>query len=139
MLNGNKYTPQFSSEGAAGIDLFSPKNYQIPANGDILIPLDLSTRFQKGWTFIIKEKSGMSTKTKTSIGASVIDADYTGNIHAHLFNHSNKEVEIKEGQKIVQGLLIPVYMGEIEISYEDDGLQTARGNKGFGSTGDYKK
>ncbi len=138
MLEGNKYTPQFSSEGAAGIDLFSPKEYKIPAGGDILIPLNLSTRFPKNWVFIIKEKSGMATRTKTSIGASVIDSDYTGNIHAHLFNHSNKEIEIKEGQKIVQGILIPVFMGKFEITTIDDGLQTVRGNKGFGSTGDYK-
>lgn len=127
--------PKRANPTDAGLDFFSPNNYNIPIGGDILIPLQIRTDFNDGYALIIKEKSGVAVKRKLSVGACVIDSSYTGIIHAHLFNHSNNEVHIERGDKIVQGIIIPVWLGNPILIDNIDKI-TSRGTGGFGSTGE---
>ena len=61
------------------------------------------------------------------------NCNYRGSIHVHLFNHSDTDVYITQGEKIAQLLLIPVWNGTPE---EVDTLdETDRGSGGFGSSG----
>jgi dUTP pyrophosphatase len=67
------------------------------------------------------------------VGAGVIDPDDTGDDKVVLFNHGDKDFEVKKGDRIAQLVLErcetpPVK--EIEIIEETD-----RGSGGFGSTG----
>ena len=74
-------------------------------------------------------KHGIST------GAGVIDADYRGEVKVVLFNHSEKDFEIKEGDRIAQLVLEQIVNADIkEISLEELD-NTERGEGGFGSTG----
>ena len=52
-----------------------------------------------------------------------------------LYNHSEKAVEIKKGQKISQLVILPVLTPELTIV--DSLEETERGNGGFGSTGKF--
>ena len=79
-------------------------------------------------------KSGVSTKKKLFKGAELIDSDYRGNCHIHLFNHSDVDIEFKKGDKISQLVMRPVWMGDVVQVDELD--ETVRGAGGFGSTGD---
>ena len=70
---------------------------------------------------------------KLDKGAEVIDSTYRGEIHVHLFNHSDNPVFIPKGEKIAQFILMPIWNGEPE---EVQSLvETDRGTGGFGSTG----
>jgi dUTP pyrophosphatase len=63
----------------------------------------------------------------------VIDPDYTGEIKVVLFNHGEKDFEIKKGDRIAQLVLERCEtppIEEINIVEETD-----RGESGFGSTG----
>ena len=126
----------------AGIDFFIPEDFKetvlIPGE-DILIPAGIKVIVPKGYALIFKEKSGVATKKKLTIGACVVDSDYRGEVHLHLFNNGNEEVTLLAGDKIVQGLVVPISLCKpVEISSEEytNYEDTERGQGGFGSTGD---
>ena len=69
----------------------------------------------------------------------VVDETYTGECHLHLTNTGNCDITISAGDKIVQGVLIPMnYCVPEEVENEKvlfAGTESARGCGGFGSTG----
>jgi dUTP pyrophosphatase len=133
-LEENGIKPTRAHDSDAGLDFYSPGDYEIKPNGDILIPLQVRTEFPKGYALIFKEKSGVATKKHLSVGACTVDSSYRGILHLHLFNHSNMYVPIKKGEKIVQAVVVPVWTGNPNFVEELD-LNTDRGEGGFGSTG----
>jgi len=128
--------PQRGTKLSSGIDFFSPRNYQIQARSDILIPLDLKCILPKGYDLVVHDKSGVSTKKKLKVGAKVIDNDYRGIIHVHLFNLSDSDVTILPKDKIAQGILRKVEFADcVEVPTGTIVNDTERGSGGFGSTG----
>jgi dUTP pyrophosphatase len=66
-------------------------------------------------------------------GPGVIDAGYRGEIMAVLINHGNEPVKFQRGDRIAQLLVIEAPAWEfVEVDDLDD---SARGDRGFGSTG----
>ena len=125
----------------AGIDFFVPENFgavTLEPGQDILIDAGVRVVVPKGYALIFKEKSGVATKRKLTIGACVVDSDYRGNVHFHLFNNGKESQTISAGDKIVQGILIPVNLDNPEEISNDEYTcfeNTNRGAGGFGSTG----
>lgn len=124
----------------AGIDFFIPEDFEtmtLQPNEDVLIDAGIKVIVPEGYALIFKEKSGVATKKKLTIGASVVDSDYRGVVHLHLFNNGRNEVVLEPGDKITQGLVIPVSLCKpLEISEEEyNSYDTERGEGGFGSTG----
>lgn len=125
----------------AGIDFFIPEDFGsaiLQPNEDILIDSGIKVIVPEGYALIFKEKSGVATKKKLTIGASVVDSDYRGVVHFHLFNNGEYPQEISAGDKITQGLVVPISLCKpIEITEEEyNSYDTERGEGGFGSTGD---
>jgi len=125
----------------AGIDFFVPNDFEevtLKPNEDILIDSGIKVIVPKGYALIFKEKSGIAVKRKLTIGAAVVDSDYRGVVHFHLFNNGTEPQTISAGDKIIQGLVIPVSLCGLEIMSNDDysAYTTVRGEGGFGSTGD---
>lgn len=133
LLSTYAYMPTRGTGESAGLDFYTPIDIIITPGQDVLIPLDLSIELPIGYVLIMKEKSGLAVKKKIIIGASVIDSDYRGNCHAHLFNLSTRPAIFDKGNKICQGLVIPVIL-TIPIEVEELN-NTRRGGGGFGSTG----
>lgn len=128
--------PERGTKLSSGIDFFSPTKYIIGAHKDVLIPLDLKCILPKGYDLVVHDKSGVSTKKKLKVGAKVIDNDYRGIIHVHLFNLSDNDVVINAGDKIAQGILRKVEFAKvIEVPSGTIVNDTERGSGGFGSTG----
>jgi len=71
------------------------------------------------------------------VGACVVDEDYQGEIHLHVYNFGNEETLVKPGEKLLQMVLLPVNYVSVEVVEEDQlfGETTERGDGGFGSTG----
>jgi dUTP pyrophosphatase len=128
-------TPTRGTKNSSGLDIFSPDDYVVPPFGDVLINSGLIFDIPENYDLSFYNKSGVSTKLKLIKGAELIDSDYRGNIHIHLFNISNKEVKINKGDKISQIVLRPVIICDIQEVNEID-LITERGDGGFGSTGE---
>jgi dUTP pyrophosphatase len=135
LLSEDAKMPIRAHPGDAGLDFYTPKEISIFPRSDILIPLDLRIEMPRGYALIIQEKSGVSTKKKTNLGAKVIDADYRGNCHVHLFNHSDSIIHFNKGDKVAQGVVFPIWDGQ-PIQVESISANTLRGSGGFGSTGE---
>ena len=134
----NVKTPNRGTEASAGIDFYVPEDFEttiLKSGESVLIPSGIRAQVPRGYALIAFNKSGVSVKQGLSVGACCVDEDYTGEIHLHMINTSNKDQTIVTGQKLVQFILIPVgYLDVVEV----DELQeryTTRGAGGFGSTG----
>lgn len=87
------------------------------------------------------DKSGVSSKKKLKVTASIIDSPYTGEIHHVVFNTTNEVVEINLGEKLVQYIHIPIYLtqpeeisdSEFEKLKTEKELKSGRGSDGMGS------
>lgn len=87
------------------------------------------------------DKSGVSSKKKLKVTASIIDSPYTGEIHHVVFNTTNEIVEIDLGEKLVQYIHIPIYltqpeeinMSEFNELKTEKELKSGRGSDGMGS------
>lgn len=125
----------------AGIDFFIPNDYEecwLKPGEDVLVDSGIKVIVPKGYALIFKEKSGIAVNRKLTVGAAVVDSDYRGVVHFHLFNSSNETVKAFDpGDKIIQGLVVPVSLcTPFEVSNDKYDLnETERGEGGFGSTG----
>ncbi|KAF8304783.1 dUTP diphosphatase [Clavulina sp. PMI_390] len=127
--------PTRGSQHAAGYDLYSAEDKVIPANGKALIDTQISIAVPLGTYGRVAPRSGLASKFMIATGAGVIDADYRGIVFVLLFNHSDKDFEVKPGDRIAQLILEKC---ETPPVLEVDSLEeTLRGAGGFGSTGGY--
>tara|TARA_Y100000310_G_scaffold160778_1_gene160647 strand:- start:1498 stop:1923 length:426 start_codon:yes stop_codon:yes gene_type:complete len=133
-LHNDAVIPQRAHSGDAGMDVYSIDDITIHPRSDILVGLGLACEFPSDYVLMGCNKSGRSTKLKLDKGAEVIDSGYRGEIHVHLFNHSDKTVFIGKGEKIAQLILFPIWNGQPEEVTELS-ENTDRGTGGFGSTG----
>lgn len=70
-------------------------------------------------------------------GAGVIDADYRGQVKVLLFNHSDADFAVSEGDRVAQLVLERIYTPEVlEVAELEESV---RGAGGFGSTGGFGK
>jgi dUTP pyrophosphatase len=63
----------------------------------------------------------------------VIDADYRGEVKVLLFNFSDVDFTVKEGDRVAQLVLERIYTPEVVVVEELE--ESVRGAGGFGSTG----
>ena len=136
-LNKNAKLPVYSSEGAAGADLYAllENDFVIKPQETVLIPTGISMAIPSGYVGIIYARSGLATKLGLVLAnqAGIIDSDYRGEIMVAIYNRSNVEQIITNHQRIAQ-MVITSY---IEANFEeiDELVSTSRGEGGFGSTG----
>ena len=100
-----------------------------------LVPTGISVAFSQEYEIQIRPRSGLAVKKNISVlnTPGTIDSDYRGEIKVILFNHSNENFTINNGDRIAQMVLTPIIKMELE---ETDNLpDSIRGESGFGSTG----
>jgi dUTP pyrophosphatase len=136
----NVKTPSFGTDGSAGIDFFVPEtfnSYTIQPQTDVNIPSGIKCEIPEGYALIAFNKSGVAFKRKLQVGACVVDSDYTGEIHIHMFNFGKTPIEVNPGDKLIQFILIPYVKATIEVVDNNSiflNKETKRGTGGFGST-----
>ena len=153
----NVQLPNKAHKTDAGIDFYLPKdlNYiiqngknikietftdngivktaiAIHPNESALLPMGVKTEFDKDYALVFFNRSGTATKKHLLRGACVIDSAYRGELLLNLNNVSNEIQYLLAGEKVIQGLLLPV--PEVEIIEETVNENTDRGEGGFGST-----
>ncbi|RDW74042.1 putative dUTP pyrophosphatase [Coleophoma crateriformis] len=125
--------PTRGSAFAAGYDIYAAKETVVPARGKVLVDTDISMAVPAGTYGRIAPRSGLASKHMIDTGAGVIDADYRGQVKVLLFNHGEKDFEIKEGDRVAQLVLERIYTPDV---VEVEALEeSVRGEGGFGSTG----
>jgi dUTP pyrophosphatase len=126
--------PKVGSEDAAGMDFYQPEGVVIEPHQTQYVTLGLAMEIPKGFMLMLAPRSSMS-KTPLVIPNSfgVIDADYRGEIKGIFKNTSDDAFLIQKGDRLLQGILVPV--GARNLLEVDELSETARGTGGIGSTG----
>ena len=135
--NRKVITPKYKTDGSSGVDLsaFLDKEVVIKPNSSELIPTGLQVAIPEEFEIQIRPRSGLAAKESIGVlnSPGTIDSDYRGELKIILFNHSDKDFIINNGDRIAQMVLVPILKMEFE---EVDSLpDTVRGQGGFGSTG----
>ena len=135
--NKEVITPKYKTDGSSGVDLsaFLDKEIVIKPNSSDLIPTGLKVAIPEEFEIQIRPRSGLAAKESIGVlnSPGTIDSDYRGELKIILFNHSNKDFIINNGDRIAQMVLVPILKMEFE---EVNSLpDTVRGQGGFGSTG----
>jgi len=126
--------PTRGSDRSVGYDLYSSVDAVVPCQtGNVLVGTGLAISIPDGLYGRVAPRSGLAVKHCIDVGAGVIDPDYTGEIKVVLFNHGDKDFEVKKGDRIAQLILERCETPMIkEIGLLEE---TLRGSDGFGSTG----
>lgn len=132
MLDEGVLMPTKAHETDAGYDIYAREGKVVPARGSAIFDTGVHIELPYGSVGMLKSKSGLNVKHGiTSEG--VLDVGYTGSICVKLYNHSDVDYEVKQGDKISQLVVMPILMPELELVDRLD--ETERGNNGFGSSG----
>jgi len=138
-LSSSARLPEYGSEFAAGMDLFSSNEESIiiePSKRK-MIPTGLSMSYDNmNYYMRIAPRSGLTVKNSIDVGAGVIDFDYRGEIKVVLMNNGTEDFIVTKNMKIAQ--MIPtmtISPNNAKITEVQEQSETQRGASGFGSTG----
>ena len=132
-LKNSAAIPKRATEDAAGYDLASAEETVVPAKGKTVVKTGISIAIPEGCYGRIAPRSGLAVKNFIDVGAGVIDADYRGEVGVVLFNHSDEDFKVKQGDRIAQLILEKICTPQVKETVELP--STVRGSQGFGSTG----
>ncbi|XP_046444962.1 deoxyuridine 5'-triphosphate nucleotidohydrolase, mitochondrial-like [Daphnia pulex] len=132
-LTQNAISPTRGSKHAAGYDLYSAYDYEVPAMGKVIAKTDIQIQLPEGCYGRVAPRSGLAANHHIDIGAGVIDRDYRGNVGVVMFNHSQTAFKVNKGDRVAQLICELILYPEIEEAESLD--STERGEGGFGSTG----
>ena len=131
-LDEGAYMPERAHELDAGLDLKTPKDFEIDYFSHITIDTGIHIQLPKGTVGMIKSRSSLNVVCNITCEG-VIDAGYTGSIKIKLYNNCGIGFKAKAGDKIAQLVILPVlYLTPVQVDKIEGG---ERGNNGFGSTG----
>jgi dUTP pyrophosphatase len=124
--------PDRKSKDAAGYDICSTVETILGPYSQALVSTGIGFTVPKGTYGQLAPRSGLACKG-IHVGAGVIDRDYTGEVKVLLFNLSNKEIVLKENERIAQLIIHNIDAPQVcEVENLDP---SERGSGGFGSTG----
>lgn len=136
-LNNKAIIPSYGTDFAAGFDLRAclEEDVVIKPKEVFKIPIGISMEIPAGYVGLVYARSGISTKHLiTPINkVGVVDSDYRGQIFVFLYNESNVDFKVSNGDRIAQMVITPyAHVNLVEV---DELNETKRGENGFGSTG----
>lgn len=136
LLYENSKMPEIAHEGDAGIDIFSVEESIIKAGEIKLIKTGISLELPKDTEVQLRPKSGLALNHGITLlnSPGTIDEGYRGEIMVIVINHSKNDFVVKEGMKIAQMVVKPVYKVNL-VKIHEVNLETERGKNGFGSSG----
>ena len=102
------------------------------------MPTGIAIAVPQGTYGRVAPRSGLAVKHGLGTGAGVIDADYRGEVMVVMFNHSDEDFEIKQGDRCAQLVLERIVNPNV-VEVEGDLEISVRGSGGFGSTGGFGK
>ena len=130
--------PDYASAGAAGVDLRAATHPDaplvLPPMGREAVPTGLVIALPEGYEAQIRPRSGLALNHSVTClnSPGTIDSDYRGEIKVILINLGRSSFTVRRGDRIAQLVVAPV----TRVRWIEGPVDaTARGSKGFGSTG----
>ena len=131
--------PAYQSAGAAGLDLIAAVPADAPVTiaprGRAQIPTGIAIALPRGTEGQVRPRSGLAARDGVTVlnAPGTVDADYRGEICVILINLGTRPFVVARGERIAQLVIAPVL--RVGFSERKSLRGTARGTKGFGSTG----
>lgn len=138
-LDPNIELPQYHTSESAGFDIASNIDTVIQAHEVAKIPTGLVFEAPKGHFLLIAARSSLPVKKGLMManGIGVVDPDYAGpndQVHLLIYNFTDKPVEVKKGERLAQGLFLPIEQAQ----WVEAGELRQKDRGGIGSTEGYK-
>ena len=131
----NGRIPTYATDGSGAFDFYSAEKVEIKGLEVMAINLGVAVEVPDGHVMLLFPRSSIGKKTPLRMANSVgvIDSDYRGTIHALYDNFALRNHEINQGDRIAQGIIVPI--PKVEFEEVEELSTTERGEGGFGSTG----
>jgi dUTP pyrophosphatase len=128
--------PVYATAGSVGFDLLCRETVEILPRQIALVPGNVIVRIPAGYFLMLTLRSSTPRRKGLLIpnGVGIIDQDYAGEgdeLKVQVLNFGDEAVEVKRGERIAQGLFIPV----VHVQWEEI-EEVGQGRGGFGSTGE---
>lgn len=134
LLNENAKVPTYGTDGAAAFDIYSLFDESVLAGGLRTCNTGLAMEVPDGHVMLMFSRSGhVKNDLRLANCVGVIDSDYRGEIMVALRNDGSMVQRIRAGDRIAQGLIVPIE--RVDFVLYGELSPTARGEGGFGSTG----
>lgn len=128
----NVQLPKKSHLPDCGLDCFMPESFELKPLETKTIGLGIGIQVPEGFAGMLVPRSSIAEKGLI-IQTSIIDPDYTGEIHLIITNCSNNVVKIEEKQRICSLVIYNVLNVRLDVVNEFE--NTERGSHGLGSSG----
>ncbi len=127
--------PTYATAGSVGFDLLCREDTEIAPRTVELIPSNVIVRIPAGYMLLLALRSSTPHRKGLLIpnGVGIIDQDYCGEgdeLKVQVFNFREEAVIVKRGERIAQGIFVPV----MRVTW-DEVDEVGQGRGGFGSTG----
>jgi dUTP pyrophosphatase len=135
-ISENATLPKFATKQSACFDISASEDCTIIAKHSYAVSTGLILDIPEGYSVRIHPRSGLAYKKGITLlnCEGIIDSDYTDELKVILYNTSNIDFMINNGDRIAQGELIKSLDYTIDECYTKPTQKTDRVG-GFGSTG----
>jgi dUTP pyrophosphatase len=134
-LDSRATIPSKAHEDDLGFDLHTLESVTLEPGVVTKIRTGIATQFPAWCGGLIRDRSGVATKKGVFVVAGVIDTQYTGEIIVAFQNPTGQPVIFDAGDRIAQMIVTPVIPVQVEEITAEMLMDTIRGDRGFGSTG----
>ena len=127
--------PAYATAGAAGMDVVAAEDHDLPPGARHAVATGFAVAIPSGFEVQVRPRSGLALNHGVTClnTPGTIDSDYRGEVKVILANLGSEPFAIRRGDRIAQLVPAPVQRAILaEVDSLDD---TARGDGGFGSTG----
>lgn len=151
--NSNNPLPKYADSGSSGVDVYAnianvndkflydgavkvnDKKLILVPGSRALIPTGFHVALPEGYEIQVRSRSGLALKQGLMVtnGIGTIDSSYRGDIGVIITNTSKSPVEIHQGDRIAQLVLMKV--DKIDWNPVESLDETERGEGGFGHSG----
>jgi dUTP pyrophosphatase len=129
-----KYNHSDPYVGDSGLDLTCVEEVLVPSKGWAIAPIGLKLGYiTPGYWIRVEGRSGVGFKKHIFPHFGIIDNPYRGDMGIKLYNFGTEAQVFQPGDKIAQLIVYPLI--QADVKWTDQAEETARGEKGFGSSG----
>lgn len=131
-LDDDAIMPDRAHDLDAGIDLFTPVDFVVPAHGFAFVDTGVHVELPWGTCGHVCSKSGLNRNFGITADGTV-DEGYTGAVGITVHNSGDSDYEFNRGDKVAQLVIELIARPKLVLVSKVTGGE--RGDNGYGSTG----
>ncbi len=132
-LDENAFLPEYSFDSDVCLDIRSLETVSIESMEQKELRTGLAFEIPQGHVGLVRDRAGIVTKIGCHVVAGTFNSAYREEVTVFMINYGVDAVQIEEGMKIAQILVVPVVKLPVEEVKELS--KTERSGKKYGSSG----